>query len=151
MSLDFKHIQRIGDEPRLFAFVLIAFAEEQAAGNYPAGRRVPNGDEQCWIVLDDEMPVAFATHYVPDNTGMMWLDLLFVEESHRRHGIGAELVALVESKGWEQSCNRVEWGTGTGNEAMNSLSSKGDAQMIGHYYRKDLNPSDRAVEPRKAA
>ena len=139
MTFEFKHLDRLGDHPRHFAFVLATFADQIAADNYPAGRRVPDGNEQCWIVLDrTAQPVAFATHYVPDSTGLMWLDLLFVDWDVRRQGIGAELIALVGSKAREQGCNRVEWGTGVDNQAMNSLSRKADAAHIGNAYRLPL-------------
>jgi GNAT superfamily N-acetyltransferase len=152
MSFKFTHLERLGDHPRHFAYVLATFADEIEAGNYPAGRRVPNGDEHCWIVFDRMgNPVAFATHYAPDNTGLMWLDLLFVDWDVRRQGMGAELVALVSSKASEQGCNRVEWGTNVNNFAMIGVSIKAEAKQIGVTYRLPLqSPTDRSVQPGKA-
>jgi len=146
-KLEFKHIDRLGSDPRVFAYVLIAFAEQRDYGNFPADRRVPNGDEQVWVVYDDQMPVAFATHYQPSTDPMMWLDLLFVDPDYRRQGIGGELLALVGSQARQDNCTRVEWGTGVGNERMQGLTTKADGQMVGHYYRKDLPAYGEAKTP----
>lgn len=137
-KLEFKHIDRLGSDPRIFAYVLIAFAEQRDHGNFPADRRVPNGDEQAWVVFDGEMPVGFATHYQPSTDPMMWLDLLFVDPDWRKQGVGAELMALVESMARQNGCVRVEWGTGYGNDRMKALTAKVGGEMVGHYYRKDL-------------
>lgn len=139
MSFNFVHLPRLGDHPRQFAFVLSTFADQTAAGNYPAGRRVPDGNEQCWIVTDKAGElVGFATHYIPDNTGLMWLDLLYVDWDVRRQQIGRELIALVSGTAREQNCNRVEWGTGIENAPMNALSGICQAEHIGNYYRLPL-------------
>ncbi|HWJ86912.1 MAG TPA: GNAT family N-acetyltransferase [Pelagibacterium sp.] len=124
-----RHIETLADDAHAFAYVAGSFELGRALGFFPKDRAGPSGGEQC-ILAESEfgVPVGFVTFYRADHpnyVGCVWIDLVWVEKTHRRMGVGRAMleraIAVAES---DPEVTRVELGTLSHNMRMQNLARR---------------------------
>ncbi len=103
----------------------------QWAGNFFSGQR---GDQLVVAVLDNKI-VGFTLLLVPDKSEVV-IDLIAVNEAHRRRGIAAEMIAFVES---QFASSQIAVGTQVANLPSVRLYEKlgfrlAEAQYVFHFH-----------------
>jgi GNAT superfamily N-acetyltransferase len=88
---------------------LVEMTEDELA----TGLFGPRPYAEAMIAEDDGLPVAFALFFHTFSTFLarpgIYLEDLFVEESHRGKGIGRALLARLARLALERGCRRLEW------------------------------------------
>lgn len=68
---------------------------------------------ECLLADEDGVACGFALFFSTYSTWVgkpgLWLEDLFVEESHRRRGVGRMLLRAVAGLAIERDCGRLEW------------------------------------------
>jgi GNAT superfamily N-acetyltransferase len=136
---DIQFVSVLADHPRLFAFVLTAFADGIDSGAFPAGRLPPTGTESCAFHAPDGVePIAFATFYQPDERSFVWLDLLWVEPEFRERGWGGAIIQALADRSRRVGHSHLEFGTLASNGAMQQLAEKIGCDRFTIGYRLEL-------------
>lgn len=91
-------------------------ARGQREGAIPGDRADLSGLERAIFAYDatpagPDTVIGCAVFYEPEDTDLVWLDVLFVAESYRRKGIGRQLVNAVCAAARQAGVSRVEFGT----------------------------------------
>ncbi|MDP2150058.1 MAG: GNAT family N-acetyltransferase, partial [Parvibaculum sp.] len=91
---------------------------------FPAGRSLPSGEETIVYTGPLTAPTSFAIFYETE-TGICWLDLLWVAPRGRRKGLASALIDVVETIAeTEMKLDRLAFGTIAENAAMRALAEK---------------------------
>lgn len=100
------------------AMILERIALGVAAGVFDARPKGPDPDSILVLLLQPTGALlGFATFY--EVTGKrLWLDLLWVEERHRRHGHATRLLGLVEGLAKDKHLEAIVLGRMNDNQAM---------------------------------
>jgi len=73
----------------------------------------PRPPFECFLAEDEGKPVGFALFFATYSTWLgkqgLWLEDLFVQESHRHRGIGRALLARVAQLAVARGYGRVDW------------------------------------------
>jgi GNAT superfamily N-acetyltransferase len=118
-----RFIEQLADVEIAFRYVEGCFLLGQILGHFSHDRSGPMGGEHCLIATTEwRVPVGFATFY-PVGNGRAWIDLVWVEASHRRLGLGRKLIEAVKVKAPELGLTRLEFGTAFENGAMRALGA----------------------------
>jgi GNAT superfamily N-acetyltransferase len=124
-----RHIATLSADTNALAYVEGCFAFGCALDYFPEDRNDPTGSESC-ILAETEfgVPVGFVTFYKPEgdaHRGCLWVDLLWVEKTHRRMGVGTAMLERVVAMGQaDPDIDRIEFGTGADNAAMQALGAR---------------------------
>ena len=134
MKITTSSVAELNDEQR--AFVDSSFAAGKAEGAFPAHRNPPgDGDTFIFASIDGEY-VGFASFFIPEHIGVVWLDLLYVEPVYRRRSVGTVLAAGVMAFAQREGLP-FECGTLVSNEAMQSLAKSLGLEGSSILYRKE--------------
>lgn len=113
---------------------------------FPAGRALPTGEELIVHTGPKLRPTSFAIFFDTDE-GYCWLDLLWVDPSHRRQGLATALIDVVEIiTETELKLDRLDFGTIAENEAMQSLVKKRTGwRLFGLQFSRSLKAGQATI------
>lgn len=126
----------IATEVDQYDFVKAGFEIGQAAGDFPAYRNGPTGEEMVALATDGEDLLGFATFYHAGEPERVWLDLLWVAPPHRHKSAGTRLLAAVVAYS-ERHGLALEFGTLSSNKAMQGLATSFGLEPYVLSYRKE--------------
>ena len=73
----------------------------------------PNASARAIVAVVNNQVVGMATYFQTFSSFLMkpgiWLDDLFIEETHRKHGIGRQLIAWLCKEAKANGCARIDW------------------------------------------
>ncbi|WP_421358159.1 GNAT family N-acetyltransferase [Agrobacterium rosae] len=123
---------------KTLAYAQRCMEKAQAEGMVPADRSPLNGGETAIIARfatqDGFLNQGISVFYEAD-TGLIWLDLLFVEPEYRRRNIGWHLLEATRSFAVQQRFQEIALGTMASNAPMRGLMMKAPGLFQGDMDR----------------
>lgn len=107
-----------------------------------------------FLALLDSVPVGYITYYFTYSTFLaaptLFLEDIFVQEEHRRSGVGRALFRYCVQEALDKGCGRMEWCALDWNvKAMDFYMAQGGRKMDWTFFRMDRGDMDRALEQKR--
>lgn len=107
-----------------------------------------------FLALQDGVPVGYITYYFTYSTFLaaptLFLEDIFVQERHRRSGVGRALFRFCLKEALEKGCGRMEWCALDWNvKAMDFYKAQGGRKMDWTFFRIDRQDIERSMVKKK--